>query len=93
MAEILDKIIETCQGAMNKHFNWFADMLVRHYDGIISHANIPISSGKIEGINNKIKTVRKNAYGIPDDEYFFLKVIDASYKKYVRNPKTHKISH
>ena len=68
-------------------------MLVRHYDGIISHANIPISSGKIEGINNKIKTVRKNAYGIPDDEYFFLKVIDASYKKYVRNPKTHKISH
>ena len=93
MAEILDKIIETCQGALNKHFNWFADLLVRHYDGIVAHADIPISSGKIEGLNNKIKTVRRNAYGIPDDEYFFLKVIDASNKEYVRNPKTHKISH
>ena len=33
---------------LNKHFNWFADLLVRHYDGIVAHADIPISSGKIE---------------------------------------------
>ena len=33
---------------------------------------------KIEGINNKIKTLRRQAYGYPDDEYFFLKLIDMS---------------
>lgn len=28
-----------------------------------------------------IKTVRRQAYGLPDDEYFFLKVIGASHRK------------
>ena len=27
-----------------------------------------------ESINNKIKTLRRQAYGYPDDEYFFLKL-------------------
>ena len=26
-----------------------------------------ISSGKMEGINNKIKVLRRQAYGLPDD--------------------------
>ncbi|MCI6099941.1 MAG: transposase, partial [Selenomonas sp.] len=42
------------------------------------HATYHISAGKIEGINNKIKTLRRQAYGYPDDEYFFLKLIDMS---------------
>ena len=42
-------------------------------------------------INNKIKTLRRQGYGYPDDEYFFLKLLDMSRKKYVRNPKSHKI--
>ncbi|MBQ8707010.1 MAG: transposase, partial [Succinivibrionaceae bacterium] len=29
--------------------------------------------------NNKIKTLRRKAYGYNDDEYFFLKIIDISY--------------
>mgnify|MGYP004532481419 CR=1 FL=1 len=28
-----------------------------------------------------IKTVHRQAYGLPDDEYFFLKIIDASHRK------------
>ena len=54
---------------------------------------VEIASGKIEGINNKIKVIRNQAYGIPDDEYFFLKVMDASRRTYVRNPKSHKLLH
>ncbi|HPF28759.1 MAG TPA: transposase, partial [Lachnospiraceae bacterium] len=50
-----------------------------------------ISAGKIEGINNKIKTLRRQAYGYRDDEYFFLKLFDVSRKNYVRNPLSHKI--
>ena len=45
-----------------------------------------------EGINNKIKTLRRQGYGYPDDDYFFLKLFDASRKDYVRNPKSHKKS-
>ncbi|MCR5088203.1 MAG: transposase, partial [Oscillospiraceae bacterium] len=42
-------------------------------------------------INQKIKTLRRHAYGYPDDEYFFLKLFDASRHTYDRNPKSHRI--
>ena len=49
-----------------------------HIDGIVTFAKYNLSSGKIEGFNNKIKTIRRAGYGYPDDEYFFLKIMDAS---------------
>ena len=45
----------------------------------------------IEGINQKIKTLRRHGYGYPDDEYFFLKIMDMSRKKYIRNEPSHRI--
>lgn len=66
---------------------------MRHYDGVIAHASLQITSGKIEGINNKIKVVRRIVYGFHDDEYFFLKVMDASRREYVRNPGSPKVFH
>ena len=71
-------IIKECKAACNKHLLWFAKLLESHYDGIVSHAEHKISKGKIEGINNKIKTLRRMGYGYPDDEYFFLKLFDLS---------------
>ena len=59
MLKEIDEIIEMCKSNGNKHFLWFARLLETHYDGIISHATYKISSGKIEGINNKIKTLRR----------------------------------
>ena len=50
-----------------------------------------ISAGKIEGINQKIKTLRRHGYGYPDDEYFFLKIMDMSRKVFIRNQPSHKI--
>lgn len=91
MADQVTKIIDTCRGTRNNHFEWFARLLENHFEGIISHATYRISSGKIEGINNKIKTVRRQAFGYHDDGYFFLKIIDASYNTTVKNPKSHRI--
>lgn len=71
---------QVCKGTGNKHFKWFARLLKNHYESIIAYATFRITSGKIEGVNNKIKTLRRQAYGIPDDEYFFLKAIDVSYR-------------
>ena len=93
MANKIDQIIETCRATKNRHFQWFAKLLEDHYEGVIAHASLQITSGKIEGINNKIKVVRRQAYGFPDDEYFFLKIIDASRRTYVRNPKAPKVLH
>ncbi len=92
MAEEITEIIEMCEASGNDHLNWFGKLLSNHFGGIVAHAAYPISSGKIEGINNKIKTLRRQAYGYPDDDYFFLKLFDASRKGYVRNPKSHKKS-
>lgn len=93
MAEKITAIIDTCNATDNSHFRWFAKLLDSHFEGIIAHASLPISSGKMEGINNKIKTLRRQAYGLPDDAYFFLKLIDASRREYVRNPASHKLFH
>lgn len=86
MASEIIGIMEICQASLNPHLLWFRRLLNGHFEGIIAHATYNISAGKIEGINNKIKTLRRQGYGYPDDDYFFLKLFDASRKGYVRNP-------
>ena len=91
MADAIIDIMDICKATGNKHLLWFSKLLDNHFEGIIAHATIKISSGKIEGINQKIKTLRRHGYGYPDDEYFFLKIMDMSRKPYVRNQPSHKI--
>ena len=55
----------------------FAAKLERHQYGIISHCKHPIHTSKLEGVNNKIKVVKRIAYGFHDLEYFALKVKQA----------------
>ena len=52
----------------------FAQMLAGKIDSIISHCRYPLHTGILEGINNKIKVIKRMAYGFRDDEYFFLKI-------------------
>jgi len=52
----------------------FTAMLERHLDGILSHCRFPINSGVLEGCNNKIKVLKRVAYGYRDEAYFFLKI-------------------
>lgn len=91
MAQEISEIMDICIATGNKHLLWFKRLLDNHFEGIIAHATYDISAGKIEGLNNKIKTLRRQAYGYADDDYFFLKLFDASRKTYVRNPSSHKI--
>ena len=78
MKRRINSIIRLCEGTENRHFQWFARLLGNHYDGVIAHATYKISTGKVEGTNQMIKTLRRKSYGFPDDEYFFLKIMDAS---------------
>ena len=55
----------------------FARRLERYREGILNHCHYPIHNSKLEGINNKIKLIKRKAYGFHDDRYFVLKVKQA----------------
>jgi len=55
----------------------FAKMLERYRYGILNHCDYPIHTGHLEGINNKIKVIKRKAYGFHDLRYFSLKIIQA----------------
>ncbi len=78
MRDAMAQVVDTCRGTGDRHFEWFARLVEGHMDGIVAHARHRISSGKVEGTNQMIKTLRRAGYGYPDDEYFFLKIFDAS---------------
>lgn len=66
-----------CNLALDAHLSpltRFVRMLQRHKDGILNHAKYPIHTSKLEGINNKIKVWKREAYGFHDLEYFSLKI-------------------
>lgn len=52
----------------------FAELLTPYVPGIVSHCRYPLHTGLVEGINNKIKVLKRMAYGFRDDAYFFLKI-------------------
>lgn len=55
----------------------FARTLERHREGILNHCEFAIHNSKLEGINGKIKLIKRQAYGFHDDRYFILKVKQA----------------
>jgi len=55
----------------------FARTLERYRYGIVNHCKHRIHTSKLEGVNNKIKVIKRIAYGFHDLEYFALKVKQA----------------
>jgi len=53
----------------------FAKTLRFHAQGILAWYDYPISTGPLEGTNNKIKTMKRQAYGFRDHEFFKLKIL------------------
>lgn len=45
--------------------------------GILNHCDYPIGTSPLEGVNNKIKVIKRKAYGFHDPQYFALKVKQA----------------
>ena len=78
MRQQIKELSDFCWGTENKHFRWFSRLLTGHIEGIVSFADFRVTNSKLEDINQKIKTIRRKSYGLPDDEYLFLKLIDAT---------------
>ncbi len=52
----------------------FARNLRRYIRGILASALFPMHTSQLEGVNNRIKVIKRMAYGFRDSEYFFLKI-------------------
>ena len=60
----------------------FAKTLRFHAWGILAYYDHPISTGPLEGTNNKIKTMQRQAYGFRDQEFLRLKILGIHESKY-----------
>jgi transposase len=52
----------------------FTRQLAEKLHGLLAHCEFPLHTSLLEGINNKIKVIKRMAYGFRDDHYFFLKI-------------------
>jgi transposase len=53
----------------------FANLLRGHREGLLAWYSYPISTGPLEGVNNKIKLLQRRAYGYRDLELFKLRIM------------------
>lgn len=57
-----------------KALQQFANKLKGYVSGIIASAEHRMNTSVLEGMNNKIKVLKRMAYGYRDNDYFFLKI-------------------
>lgn len=55
----------------------FALNLKEKLSGVLAHCRWPLHTSLLEGINNRIKVIKRMAYGFRDHDYFFLKIRQA----------------
>jgi transposase len=58
-----------------KMLQQMARTLASHRGGLSAYYDVMITSGPLEGTNNKIKTMKRQAYGFRDKEFFKLKIL------------------
>jgi transposase len=52
-----------------------AKTVASHRSGLLAYYDVMITSGPLEGTNNKIKTMKRQAYGFRDKEFLKLKIL------------------
>jgi transposase len=71
---VLDDWIRRAEQSDVKILHKMAATLGVHRRGILAHYDYSISTGPLEGTNNKIKTMQRQAYGFRDHQFFKLKI-------------------
>ena len=59
-----------------------AKTIAGYRTGLLNYFKHPITSAMVEGINNKIKTLKRQAYGFRDNEYFMLRLYHLHTQRY-----------
>src|SRR5262245_29510109 len=71
----LDGWLRRAEASGIKVLQQMARALAAHRSGLLAYYDVRISSGPLEGTNNKIKTMKRQAYGFRDREFFKLKIL------------------
>ena len=75
MAEkVLDDWIRQAEQSKITQLQKMAVTVKTYKKGILAWYDCHLSTGKVEGINNKIKVMKRNAYGFRDEKYFTLRL-------------------
>lgn len=75
MAEgVLDDWVRQAEQSRIPQLMKMAVTMKAYRRGILAWYDCHLSTGKVEGINNKIKVMKRNAYGFRDDRYFTLRL-------------------
>ena len=75
MAEkVLDDWIRQAEQSKIVQLQKMAVTVKTYKKGILAWYDCHLSTGKVEGINNKIKVMKRNAYGFRDERYFTLRL-------------------
>src|SRR5262249_6381980 len=81
-AKVLDDGIGRAEASCIKVLQQFAGTLAMHRTGILAYYDCRISLCRLEGTNNKIRTMQRQAYGFRDKEFFKLKILAIHEAKY-----------
>jgi transposase len=81
-ARVLEDWIHRAEASCIKVLQKFAGTLGMHRRGILAYYDCRISTGPLEGTNNKIRTMQRQAYGFRDQEFFKLKILALHEAKY-----------
>lgn len=79
---VLEDWIRRAEASCIKVLQRFAGTLAMYRTGILAYYDCRISTGPLEGTNNKIKTMQRQAYGFRDKEFFKLKILAIHETKY-----------
>jgi transposase len=71
----LNDWIKRAEASGIKMLQKMAKTLAAHRSGLLAYYDVMITSGPMEGTNNKIKTMKRQAYGFRDNEFFKLKIL------------------
>jgi transposase len=71
----LDGWIRRAEASGIKMLQQMARTLAAHRSGLLAYYDAMITSGPMEGTNTKIKTMKRQAYGFRDQEFFKLKIL------------------
>lgn len=74
-AHVLQDWIDTSVSSGIRLLVKMGKTLAKHKNGILDWYDHPISSGPLEGLNNKIKTLKRIAYGFRDMAFFTLRIL------------------
>lgn len=75
--------IEMARNSGIRMLKKFANTMDKHFEGILAYFDFDsLSTGPLEGTNNKIKTMQRKAYGFRDMEFFKLKIMALHETKY-----------